>query len=520
MSNIDTAVEAGDAEVWHVKMPSGDVYTVSVEQLDEAFQGGHIDENTLVMQDGMSGWATLGEVLGGDDDESADSADSTENSGVTESSHAYVGDTTDDVMSGWSESSASDVVAEQRRLDALEGDALANTEMPEAFGYEEPPASAEMPILAAAPSQGERAAAHTLLNYPPPPPVGHGTLLNYPPAAASQGQGFSSVAPLVQDALAAGLATPAPTAPAAAAPEPLPAPRSYPVPPPVEKPVARRYPVPPPVDVAPYPAPQGAARGYPSAPPLTQSHAPAARSYPVPPPLQPQPAYAGPARNYPMPPPQGLPQGRVASYPPPIAGSAYPPPVASGVYPPPVISSAAGPASSGPGFVGPKSTPPVAYEVDDFDVSTPRFRSRGRGVFLAAAAAVALVGGAVGLSRMDGSSLMLFPSSSTPVAAANVAPVWTPPKAAPKPVVTAEPVAPQPTTTEAAKPAPTPSSDLQLAEQMKQALRGAKVPPAKKPATRATSKVNLRRSGKAKSSSSTGPIGKGGNAHDPLNGAL
>ena len=72
MSDIDTAVDSGSADMWHVKMTSGEVYTVTVDQLDDAFQKGLIDENVLVMKDGMDDWATLAEVLGGEDEESDD----------------------------------------------------------------------------------------------------------------------------------------------------------------------------------------------------------------------------------------------------------------------------------------------------------------------------------------------------------------------------------------------------------------------------------------------------------------
>jgi hypothetical protein len=193
----------------------------------------------------------------------------------------------------------------------------------------------------------------------------------------------------------------------------------------------------------------------------------------------------------------------------------YPPPAVGGIYPPPVISSAPGEL---PGFAGPKSTPPVAYEVGDIDIPAPKFRSRGRGVMLVAAASIALVGGAIGLSRMDGSSLMLFPQSSAPAAAAPARPYTPPPaKPEPRPEPTPEPVAakPEPVTPKAAD-----ASEAKLADDMKKALSGAKVTPAKaKAPAKASMRPSARRPAKAKSVGG-GALGKGGDTHDPLNGNL
>jgi hypothetical protein len=180
------------------------------------------------------------------------------------------------------------------------------------------------------------------------------------------------------------------------------------------------------------------------------------------------------------------------------------------------VSSAA--QSEAPGFAGPKSTPPVAYEVGDFDIPTPKFRSRGRGAMLAVAASIALVGGAIGLSRMDGSSFMLFPQSSAPAAAVAPSKPYTPPpaKPEPKPEPIPEPVVAKP---EPATPKAADASEAKLADDMKKALAGAKVKPTKaKAQSKASMRPSARKASRAKSSS--GDLGKGGDKHDPLNGSL
>jgi len=54
-------------ENWYVKLANGDVHQVTVEQLDWAFENGHVDANTLVLCDQAKGWARLGEVAGLDE---------------------------------------------------------------------------------------------------------------------------------------------------------------------------------------------------------------------------------------------------------------------------------------------------------------------------------------------------------------------------------------------------------------------------------------------------------------------
>jgi hypothetical protein len=60
-------------ELWHVEVAPNDVRIVTLEQLDEAFQQGLVNERTRVFQDGMDEPAFLGELLGlGDDEDEAE----------------------------------------------------------------------------------------------------------------------------------------------------------------------------------------------------------------------------------------------------------------------------------------------------------------------------------------------------------------------------------------------------------------------------------------------------------------
>jgi hypothetical protein len=55
------------SDIWHVQVPGGEVRTLTLDQLDEAFQSGWIDAETLVFPAGGLGWARLGDVAGLDD---------------------------------------------------------------------------------------------------------------------------------------------------------------------------------------------------------------------------------------------------------------------------------------------------------------------------------------------------------------------------------------------------------------------------------------------------------------------
>lgn len=57
---------SGDS--WYVKLSDGDVHRVTLDQLDEAFQAGHIDGNTMVLASGATQWTKLGALAGIDED--------------------------------------------------------------------------------------------------------------------------------------------------------------------------------------------------------------------------------------------------------------------------------------------------------------------------------------------------------------------------------------------------------------------------------------------------------------------
>jgi hypothetical protein len=58
-------------ELWYVKLANGDVHRVTLDQLDGAFQAGHIDEGTMVLAAGASLWTKLGDLAGLDDETEA-----------------------------------------------------------------------------------------------------------------------------------------------------------------------------------------------------------------------------------------------------------------------------------------------------------------------------------------------------------------------------------------------------------------------------------------------------------------
>ncbi len=55
------------SEIWHVKLGNGDARSGSLDQLDDAFQAGLIDEQSLVRRDGTEEWITLAQAAGLDD---------------------------------------------------------------------------------------------------------------------------------------------------------------------------------------------------------------------------------------------------------------------------------------------------------------------------------------------------------------------------------------------------------------------------------------------------------------------
>jgi hypothetical protein len=58
---------SADNDLWYVKTADGDVNRVTLDQLDEAFNAGQIDENVMVLGSGQTKWARLGELLGLDE---------------------------------------------------------------------------------------------------------------------------------------------------------------------------------------------------------------------------------------------------------------------------------------------------------------------------------------------------------------------------------------------------------------------------------------------------------------------
>ena len=53
---------------WYVRLTNGSVITVSLDDLDAAFQRGDVNEDTLVCREGMSQWLPLGEAAGLDEE--------------------------------------------------------------------------------------------------------------------------------------------------------------------------------------------------------------------------------------------------------------------------------------------------------------------------------------------------------------------------------------------------------------------------------------------------------------------
>jgi hypothetical protein len=52
---------------WYVMLADGDVHRVTLDQLDEAFQEGHVDSDTLVLAQGADQWTRLGQLAGLDE---------------------------------------------------------------------------------------------------------------------------------------------------------------------------------------------------------------------------------------------------------------------------------------------------------------------------------------------------------------------------------------------------------------------------------------------------------------------
>jgi len=54
---------SGEDSLWYVKLADGDVERVTLDQLDEAFQNGQIDENSMVLAAGTDQWMRLADLL-------------------------------------------------------------------------------------------------------------------------------------------------------------------------------------------------------------------------------------------------------------------------------------------------------------------------------------------------------------------------------------------------------------------------------------------------------------------------
>jgi hypothetical protein len=69
LSSSGGAEPMSHSDLWYVKLPSGDVHRVTVDQIDEAFQRGQIDSRTLVLGAHTERWMTLAEILRDDESE-------------------------------------------------------------------------------------------------------------------------------------------------------------------------------------------------------------------------------------------------------------------------------------------------------------------------------------------------------------------------------------------------------------------------------------------------------------------
>jgi hypothetical protein len=83
MNDVDAAVPPNEApEMWHVQLPTGELCVMTLDQLDEAFQSGLINESTHVLQAGGTVWAKLGDIAG------IEGGDAPEASGATDAGPA------------------------------------------------------------------------------------------------------------------------------------------------------------------------------------------------------------------------------------------------------------------------------------------------------------------------------------------------------------------------------------------------------------------------------------------------
>ncbi len=60
-------MSSGGGDLWYVKLPNGDVHRATLDQIEQAFEAGHVDGKTMVLATGETEWKTLGELAGLDD---------------------------------------------------------------------------------------------------------------------------------------------------------------------------------------------------------------------------------------------------------------------------------------------------------------------------------------------------------------------------------------------------------------------------------------------------------------------
>src|SRR4051794_35171163 len=62
--SIDLRASGSDLDLWSVQLPGGIVRTMTLDELDNAFQAGTIGERTMVLKAGAIHWTTLGDAAG------------------------------------------------------------------------------------------------------------------------------------------------------------------------------------------------------------------------------------------------------------------------------------------------------------------------------------------------------------------------------------------------------------------------------------------------------------------------
>jgi hypothetical protein len=193
---------AGTEELWHVEVSAGDVKLVTLEQLDEAFNAGLVNDETRVWQEGMDSPARLGDLLGGDsDDESAPGPseeaawESAFNASVSDphmqSEAAYAPPAPQSYASP-PEPAPGSMRYQRQPEDTLVGISAAQVAPRTVYGDRPPNYPPAVQSQAAPIHVAQNPAPRTLSGaYPPPSTPSHGA---YPPAAAPSYGGYPPVA--------------------------------------------------------------------------------------------------------------------------------------------------------------------------------------------------------------------------------------------------------------------------------------------------------------------------------------